>query len=480
MAAQRPAGASLVELIDSSRLTPRFWNATVVVMLAAMLEFFDFFLVGFVLAIVVKPWHLTFGESSIVLFSAGIGAIAGSFLWGWLADRFGRKPAILLGIVVFAGGTGLQALTPEGWWWLLAILRLLVGAGVGGLASVWTPLIIEFTPTRHRTVLGGLSAACIPLGTLLGSLLAATLTGVIGWRGLFAVGAIPGLLAIWAYFALPESPRWLIVRGRPEQARTEVSRIFGHTPAEVAGAVAELPSRGHDRVSYAALARYPKSFWFTVIAWFGLTTMIYGVTLWGPTLLTLMLRITPAHAAFLFIFVTIGGFGGRLLFSFLPRYIGRRGCGMLMGLGAGVFYVLTAVFHDALLGGVSLFWLGLIAAEVFSDGGFSNLAPYTPEAFPAPLRGHAMGLAEVVNGMGKIVGPIGLGLIAGASNVVNPEATVGAITPGFLYIAAFGFVVFLTFLFINVETRGRSLEALETDLLAQERPAGAARRVEVE
>lgn len=480
MGDQRRAGTSLVELIDSSRLTPRFWNATVVVMLVAMLEFFDFFLVGFVLAIVVKPWHLTFGESTVVLFSAGVGAIVGSFLWGWIADRSGRKPAILLGIVVFAGGTGLQALTPEGWWWFLALLRLLVGAGVGGLASVWTPLIIEFTPTRHRTVFGSLSAACIPLGTLLGSLMAATLTGAIGWRGLFAVGAIPGLIAIWAYFALPESPRWLIVKGKPEQARAEVSRMFGYSRAEVAGAAAEVPSQGHDRVSYAALTRYPKSFWFTVIAWFGATTAIYGVTLWGPTLLTLLLKITPAHAAFLFIFVTIGGFGGRLLFSFLPTYIGRRGCGMLMGLGGGVFYVLTAVLHNAFLGGVSLFWLGLIAAYVFSDGGFANLAPYTPEAFPAPLRGHAMGLAEVVNGAGKIVGPIGLGLIAGASNVVSPAATVGAITPGFLYIAAFGFVVFLTFVFINVETRGRSLEALETDLLAQQGSAGAVSRVEVE
>jgi putative MFS transporter len=85
-----------------------------------------------------------------------------------------------------------------------------------------------------------------------------------------------------------------------------------------------------------------------------------------------------------------------------------------------------------------------------------------------------------MNGLGKIVGPIALGVIAGASNVVSPRTTVAAITPGFLYIAAFSFVVFLTFAIVNVETHGRSLEAVEKELagdgeeaasLARPRPA---------
>jgi putative MFS transporter len=90
--------------------------------------------------------------------------------------------------------------------------------------------------------------------------------------------------------------------------------------------------------------------------------------------------------------VTVAGFAGRLLFSFLPNRIGRRVCGMLMGAGAALFYVLTALLHDAFLGAVSLFWLGMLVADVFSDGGFANLAPFTPEAFPARLRGHARAL----------------------------------------------------------------------------------------
>ncbi len=453
---------SMLEMIDHAPLTPRYWSIAAAVMIGSMLEFFDFFLIGFVVSIVSKPWHLTFGEGAVILLSAGIGAIVGSFLLGWMGDRWGRKPILIFGILLFSVGTGLMLLTPNRDWLLLSILRLLVGAGVGGLASVSVPLLIEFTPTRHRTYLGSFSVLLVPIGILIASALAASVAPVIGWRGLFAIGLTPALLAIWVALGVPESPRWLISKGRVDDARRAVAWVLQVSENTVPRDVPVMSV--HKPASYKELLRYPKSFWATVLGWFGATTAVYGITLWGPTILTLQLGITPARAAFLFIFVSLGGFAGRIIFSFLPLWVGRRGAAMVGGAGAAILLFIAGLVHSVVLGSVSLFWLVLIAADIFADGSFANLAPYSPEIFPARLRSHGMGLAEGVNGIGKIIGPLGLAIIAGSSNFVSPAATVDAITPAFTYLAMFCLLVFVAFLVIHIEPQGRVLESIEADL----------------
>src|SRR5258707_12445861 len=86
------------------------------------LEFFDYFLIGFVLAFLIGPWKLTFGEPAIVLMSSGIGAIIGAYAWGWLADRIGR-PQVFFGTVRnFSMATGLLYFTPDNGWIYLTVM----------------------------------------------------------------------------------------------------------------------------------------------------------------------------------------------------------------------------------------------------------------------------------------------------------------------------------------------------------------------
>ena len=82
--------------------------------LGDMLEFFDYFLIGFVHAFIVKPWHLTFGQSAIILLSSGIGAIIGAFVWGAWADKVGRRKIFIATVLTFSIGTGILAFTPDG------------------------------------------------------------------------------------------------------------------------------------------------------------------------------------------------------------------------------------------------------------------------------------------------------------------------------------------------------------------------------
>ena len=161
-----------------------------------MLEFFDYFLIGFVLAFIVGPWQLTFGQSAIILLSSGYWCHPWRSGMG-PAGRPHRPPRRLHRHgAQFLARTGILAMTPDHGWIFLTIFRFFVGFGVGGLYCVDLPLVQEFMPASERGFIGGLVTAFIPLGVLLGSVLGAFLAPLIGWRGLFACGLVPALLCL--------------------------------------------------------------------------------------------------------------------------------------------------------------------------------------------------------------------------------------------------------------------------------------------
>ena len=86
--------------------------------LGDMLDFFDFYLIGFVLAFIVGSWKLTYGQSAMILLSSGLGAVPGALFWGWLADRIGRRKVFIMTALNFSLATGVMALTPEQGGWI--------------------------------------------------------------------------------------------------------------------------------------------------------------------------------------------------------------------------------------------------------------------------------------------------------------------------------------------------------------------------
>ena len=120
------------------------------------------------LAFLIGPWKLTFGQSAFVLMSSGVGAIIGAYVWGWLADRVGRRVVFIGTVLNFSIATGLLYFTPDNGWIYLAFMRFFVGTGVGGLYCVDLPLVQEFMPSSKRGWVGGLVTCVIPLGVGLG------------------------------------------------------------------------------------------------------------------------------------------------------------------------------------------------------------------------------------------------------------------------------------------------------------------------
>jgi putative MFS transporter len=462
----------MLDLLEQQNsLTVNQWKIFTACLFSIVIDFFDFALIGFVLAFFVKEWHLTFGQSGAILFASGVAAIPGGIIFGWLGDRIGRRKVFMMMILTLSFGTGVTALAPENGWIFIAAMRFIVGLGVGGLAAVDLPLLQEFVPASKRGWVSGLSIGLLPLGPLLAALLSASLGAIIGWRGLFAIGLVPAAFAFVIRLWVPESPRWLFGQGRFEEARRSLAWALKLDPGEIQ-LPASLPEQ--PRVSWLELFKYPRSIAAAILTGLSSTGAV-GVALWGATLLVLVLKVTPTEAAYLSVWIALIGIPGRALGAWLSDALGRRWAGFLLSVAAGCGTMLAGYLHGAYIGAASAFFLMLLLASFFSNASFSVVFPYMAELWPAKLRASGFGLVYGCSNIAKFIGPAGLAIIAGASNYVAPQATLDALVPAFNYFAAWYLLAVVGFLFIGIETRGRTIEELDA-ALARPVPIRAAAR----
>jgi len=212
------------------------------------------------------------------------------------------------------------------------------------------------------------------------------------------------------------------------------------------------------------LFHYPRSLLVSCFGNLAGQTGIYGLSLWVPTLFSQVLKISPARASYLMIYCSIGGFVGRMAFAYLSEAIGRRASGGIYGFGAAAFVIVAGYLHNAFWGTISVFWLLLVVGYIFADGGFAIVGPYAAEVWPARLRATGMGSSYGFGGIGKILGPLGLALIVGSSNIVKPEASVAKIVPAFIYLAAWYALAGIIYYFFGTETKGLSIEEIDRQL----------------
>jgi putative MFS transporter len=453
----------MFELLDQQvRLTRNQKKIVAAAIIGDALEFFDYFLIGFVLAFIIGPWKLTFGQSAIVLLSSGIGAMIGAMFWGWMADRIGRRKVFIATVLNFSLGTGLLYFTPDNGWIYLSVFRFFVGFGVGGLYCVDLPLVQEFVPSSKRGKVSGLVTVFIPVGIGIGALMGAYLAPQIGWRGLFALGVLPALVTLLVRLWVPESPWWLVRQGRYEEARKSLAWAMEVDPKSLPLPTAE--SAPVTQTNWLDLFKYPRSLIVSWIGNLGTQTGVYGVYLWAPTLFVLLLHVTPGQASKMMLALTASGVIGRISFSFFSEKLGRQISGGLLGFGAGALIMLAGVMHDNFIGALSAFWLILIVANFFADGGFAVVGPYAAEVWPSNLRTSGMGSAYGFGGIGKIIGPLGLALIVGSSNFVKPDVPLSQISTAFFYLGGWYVLAGAVYLFLGIETKARSIDQIDRDL----------------
>lgn len=360
-----------------------------------------------------------------------VGGAVGGVVFGMLADRFGRRRIMALTILVYSLFTGLTALAQT--WWQLAILRFVVGLGVGGEWAVAAAVVAEVFPARARPAASGIFHASSVLGTYLAVLagLFIVQSGEDGWRWGFVVGIAPALLILWVRVSMKEPERW-------EEAKKH------ETPQRL--------GRLGDLFSNRTLTR--NTLMATGLAVIGLATF-WGTHFRGKDLLreawatdetTIWKADTAKGAEMLGMFLTTTGGGlGLLAFAPLCQRIGRRGAFLLAHVAA--FATVLAAFWCA------GHYLALIfILPVF---GFCTLAMhagyaiYFPELFPTRLRSTGAGFC--FNAARLLAAPVLLGF----GGLQEAPFSLGLATA--MLLLGCLFLVGLVLLVFAPETRGQPL-----------------------
>ncbi len=442
-----------LEQIDMRPLTSNQKSLIALAVVANISEFFDIFLIGFAVNVLLKDpsWHLRGDEAGIILAMSGLGTVLGSIVAGRLADAIGRKQTSFWCILIFSVFTVASVFTPTGAWGLLAALRVLVGFGVGGMNIVSIPYVQEFVPAKRRGLFAGLTAVFIPLGLFLGS--AASWIAGSDWRLLIAFGGLPIFLLIWLAF-VPESPRFLQSKGRLDEARKALAWALQVPVAQVG----ELPTaRNGASASFSLIfSRHLKSL---VVVSLGSFCFIFGASViqtWGQSILGSAYRFSTQTVADLFMLVALGDLLGRLSSAWLADRFGRRRVMFTYGLLGAIGLLISAgstLFSGETGGAGWVFFVGVLIAMTFGDGAFGVLNPFGAEQFPNEARATGLGLGYGIGATAKIFGPALLGVMFGAK--VNADI----IPPAFLLFAVLLTIGGVVYLFAR-ETMGRPLESM--------------------
>ena len=434
-----------------------------------MLDYFDFLLMAFVLAFIVKDWHLTYGQSAAILLSSGVSAPLGSLIWGWVADKIGRRKVIIATILNFSIATGLMALTPDNGWIFLVVCRFLVGFGVTGLYTVDIAVVQEFVPASRRGWIPGVTTTMLPAGFILGAVLGQYLEAYVGWRSLFAIGLLPAGMSLLIHAWVPESAHWLIRVGRLEEARQSLAWALMVDPKEI-----QVPAvaRPVEKVVWRELFKYPRS-------------VAAGLSDRPERDRNHRVRIVASYA---FRHGPAcqpgGGFGPGNLVE--PR-TDRRALFLLVALGCDwAPHSDRADLRDRWRDNVAGWVLERpvprrLLGLLFDDHGaailrqrwlFDHWTVHGRDLAVAVARQrHGTGLrrrqSRQVHRSGWARGD------RGSSNFVSPQATADALIPAMNYFAVWYALALVAVLFIGFETRGRTIGEIGSTLTARRSGAAA-------
>ncbi|RLP06981.1 MFS transporter [Propionibacterium australiense] len=446
------AEQTALQQIDSRPLTGHQKSLIGLAIVGNISEFFDMFLIGFVVSLLTKPWNLTGTETGIILACSGLGTVAGAIMWGRLADKIGRRRTFFWCVLLFVTFTVISVFTPDRGWAMLAVLRVGVGIGVGGLNITSIPYVQEFVPAKQRGLLSGLASVFIPLGLFLGSL--AQKAFHENWRLLIGLGALPVFLLFWIR-AVPESPRFLQTKGRLDEARASLAWAL-EIPAEELGSLPEVKQEAS--ASYATLLR--KHLKPLIIVMLGSFCFILGsftVQSWGQTLLQTGYAKSASTVGTLFMFVSLADLLGRLGSAWLADRIGRRWTMFLFGV-IGAAGSLIVAFAAHMQASWVIFFIGILVTMGFGDGAFGILNAFGGEQFPNDVRSTGLGLGYGIGSSAKVFGPALMGAMIGG-NAVQQNVTLDAVFPAFVLFAVLLLLGGIIYLFAK-ETKGVALEEI--------------------
>ena len=292
----------------------RLHGAVVVVLaIATLFDGYDVFVPSYVIPYAMRAWHLLPSEAGLLVSSGLVGFMIGALLNGAFADRIGRKPVLAAALLLAGLGNLANATWVDSYGPFLAV-RLVTGIGLGVIPPLAVTLVNETAPRRIANVLLGWVMAGWSLGGVAAALAAFVLAPSHGWHVLFGFGGLAVPLAAIVLELLPESPRFLALQGRQDEARALLARLASVTPDKYAGVQLAAHEDSAHAGSFVQLLA-PDLKGRTLIAWAcsGMSLFsIFGLSSWTPEIMQergAAIRTSFAIGAVLQFAAVLGGLG---------------------------------------------------------------------------------------------------------------------------------------------------------------------------
>ncbi len=348
--------------IDHFRaLDSRQRHAFFACLLGWSLDAFDFFILIFCVSAISHDFHSGIPAVTQAIFLTLAFRPIGALLFGAMADKFGRRPTLMINIACFSVLELACAFAPS--LHVLLILRALFGVAMGGEWGVGAALALESLPKEGRGFFSGLLQEGYALGYLLAAAVYASLFHFIGWRGMFIVGAAPAVLVAYIGLKVEESPVWTAGRDR---------RAAGEEVASLA----------------QNIRRYGITFLFLVLLMTGFNAFSHGTQDLYPTFLQHDHHLSPAATGSIAIIYTIGAIFGGACFGSLSEHYGRKRAIIAAALLALPVIPLFALAHSP--------WMlatGAFLMQFMVQGAWGVVPAYLSELSPQPVRATFPGLA---------------------------------------------------------------------------------------
>ncbi len=443
--------ASIAARIERLPFTGTQIRARVIIGTATFFDAFDAITIAYVLPVLTPLWNLTSQQIGALISVGYLGQLVGALFFGWLAERYGRLRSLQLSIIILSLFSLACAVAPSYWW--LFLFRTIQGLGLGGEVPVAAAYINEISKARRRGLFFLAYELTFALGLLVTAFLGRLIVPSLGWRWMFVIGAIPAILVIFLRRTLPESPRWLALQGRVDEAERvvmdlerEAERVRGTLPEPVVRPEYYV-TRFEIRFSELFSPLYRRRTLVLWVMWFASYFANYGIQTWAPTIYRTVYNIPVQQALNYALYAQMLAFVGSVLCTLFIDVTGRRAWFIGAYSLGGIILLLLA----SLGAGDATQVVILLSISLFF---FSNtslaLYVYTPEQYPTRLRALGTSVATSWLRLASAIGPYVMGVVVPVIGIAGAFAMFGAVLLlGGLVVALFG-----------IETKEQPLEVL--------------------
>lgn len=408
-------------------------------------------LIAFILPVLAKEWGLAPGQMGLIGSIGLIGMALGAVVSGTVADRIGRKKVFTITVLLYSIASAFCALSWN--YQSLLVFRFLVGFGLGGELPVAATLVSEYAPSRVRGRFIVLLESFWGLGWIAAACIAYFFIPVYGWRMAFLIGALPALYVCLIRLHMPESVRYLLTRGRVDEARQIVLSLEKqlHVPSALfTGETEPVPVVA--KASFREL--WKKPFMSRTImlwlVWFGINFSYYGIFMWLPSLV-FQQGFTVVKTFEYVLIMTLAQLPGYYCAAWLVDKIGRKYTLSAFLLFSGVA---SYFFGHASTAATLMMWGSVMS--FFNLGAWGVLYTYTPEQYPTAIRALGSGWAAGFGRFGGMAAPMMVGALLARS--------FGFASVFYMFALVFAAVAVIV-LSLGVESKQKDLESLSDELV---------------